>query len=131
MNDGGDAIDSIASFPTHSLTTCTARLVPESQIWYCYVVLVANVVRRVYALGLHTVRKLNMICRNYVLRANVTSDHVTAYGTCVQIVYVLGLRCVCNILTKYSWLTNISDDYDIIQMEDLSLIYECQEYEEF
>ena len=29
------------------------------------------------------------------------------------------------------FLTNISDDYDIIQMEDLSLIYECQEYEEF
>ena len=33
MNDGGDAIDSIASLPTHSLTACTARLVPESQIW--------------------------------------------------------------------------------------------------
>ena len=65
-------------------------------------VLVANVVRRDYAFGLHTVRELNMIWRNYVLRTNVTSDHVTAYGTCVQIVYVLGLRCVCNILTKYS-----------------------------
>ena len=55
-------------------------------------VLVVNVVHRDYALG----RELNMICRNYVLRTtNVTSDHVTAYGTCVQIVYVLGLRCVC------------------------------------
>ena len=93
---------------------------------------VVNVVRRNYAIGLHTVREFNMVCKNYVLRTtNVTSDHVTAYGTCVQIVYVLGLGCVCNILTKYSWLTNISDDYDIIQMEDLSLIYECQEYEEF
>ena len=29
------------------------------------------------------------------------------------------------------FLTNISDDYDSIQMEDLSLSYECQEYEEF
>ena len=59
-------------------------------------VLLVNVVRRDYALGLHTVRELNMICRNYVLRTtNVTSDHVIAYGTCVQIVYVLRLRCVC------------------------------------
>ena len=67
-----------------------------------------NVVRRDYALGLHTVRELNMICRNYVLRTtNVTSDHVTAYGTCVQIVYVLGLRCVCNILVLLISLMNM------------------------
>ena len=71
-------------------------------------VLVVNVVRRDYALGLHTVRELNMICRNYVLRTtNVTSDHVTAYGTCVQIVYVLGLRCVCNILVLLISLMNM------------------------
>ena len=34
-------------------------------------------------------------------------------------------------LTKYSWFTYISEEYDLIQMEDLSLSYDCQEYEKF
>ena len=48
---------------------------------YCYVVPVVNMVRKDYALGLHTVRELNMICRNHVLRTNVTSEYVSAYDT--------------------------------------------------
>ena len=53
------------------------RNIATWSLWYtmnigAHEVLVVNVVRRDYAFGLHTVRELNMICRNYVLRRQMS-----------------------------------------------------------